>query len=98
MPDSPVLNLPRLSPFRYYFGKRRYVARCAVEKNCVIVIGAEIGIFGFGYSHVHAAIACYGGHALTAHPLNSNLVEEQPKEGYGSGDYVAITAYKPSKI
>lgn len=35
---------------------------------------------------------------LTAHPLNSNLVEEQPKEGYGSGDYVAITAYKPSKI
>ena len=35
---------------------------------------------------------------LTAHPLNSNLVEEQPIEGYGSGDYVAITAYKPSKI
>ena len=34
---------------------------------------------------------------LTSHPLNSNLAEEQPTEGYGSGDYVAITAYKPSE-
>lgn len=32
---------------------------------------------------------------LTSHPVNSNDVEEQPVEGYGKGDYVAITAYKP---
>lgn len=31
---------------------------------------------------------------LTAHPLMSNDMEEQPVEGYGKGDYVAVTAYK----
>ena len=32
---------------------------------------------------------------LTAHPLYSDLAEEQPQEGYGKGDYVAIVAVKP---
>ena len=32
---------------------------------------------------------------LTAHPLYSNQTEEQPVEGYGKGDYVALTAFKP---
>ena len=31
---------------------------------------------------------------LTSHPLTSNDEEEQPVEGYGKGDYVAVTAYK----
>lgn len=31
---------------------------------------------------------------LTAHPLYSNVEEEQPQPGYGKGDYVAVTAYK----
>lgn len=31
---------------------------------------------------------------LTSHPLTSNDEEEQPSEGYGKGDYVAVTAYK----
>lgn len=31
---------------------------------------------------------------LTAHPLYSDLEEEQPQEGYNKGDYVAITAFK----
>ena len=31
---------------------------------------------------------------LTTHPLMSNDMEEQPVEGYGKGDYVAVTAYK----
>ncbi|TKG96897.1 class I SAM-dependent methyltransferase [Puteibacter caeruleilacunae] len=31
---------------------------------------------------------------LTKHPLYSNEVEEQPIEGYDSGDYVAICAWK----
>lgn len=31
---------------------------------------------------------------LTAHPLYSNGVEEQPVEGCDRGDYVALTAYK----
>lgn len=31
---------------------------------------------------------------LTAHPLYSDRVEEQPVEGYDRGDYVAVTAYK----
>ena len=31
---------------------------------------------------------------LTSHPVCSNDVEEQPVEGYGKGDYVAVTAYK----
>lgn len=34
---------------------------------------------------------------LTAHPLFSNNREEQPREGYDSGDYVAMIAYKPAK-
>lgn len=34
---------------------------------------------------------------LTAHPLYSDLREEQPVEGYDRGDYVAITGYKPVK-
>lgn len=31
---------------------------------------------------------------LTAHPLYSNDAVEQPSEGYGKGDYVAVTGYK----
>lgn len=31
---------------------------------------------------------------LTAHPLCSDLREEQPSEGHDKGDYVAITAFK----
>ena len=31
---------------------------------------------------------------LTAHPLYSNNVEEQPSEGCDRGDYVALTGYK----
>jgi len=31
---------------------------------------------------------------LTTHPLYSNREVEQPSEGYGKGDYVAVTAYK----
>lgn len=31
---------------------------------------------------------------LTTHPLYSNIIEEQPVEGYDRGDYVAITAVK----
>lgn len=31
---------------------------------------------------------------LTSHPLCSNDEEEQPVEGYGKGDYVAVTARK----
>lgn len=34
---------------------------------------------------------------LTSHPLCSDMEEEQPTEGYSKGDYVAVTAYKPSK-
>lgn len=33
---------------------------------------------------------------LTAHPLYSDLREEQPVEGHDRGDYVAITAFKLS--
>lgn len=32
---------------------------------------------------------------LTAHPLYSDLREEQPVEGCDRGDYVAVTAFKP---
>ncbi len=32
---------------------------------------------------------------LTFHPLCSDMEEEQPVEGYGKGDYVAVTAVKP---
>lgn len=35
---------------------------------------------------------------LTTHPLYSDLVEEQPVEGFDRGDYVAVTAYKPMEI
>ncbi len=31
---------------------------------------------------------------LTTHPLYSDIIEEQPVEGYDRGDYVAITAVK----
>ena len=31
---------------------------------------------------------------LTSHPLCSNDAEEEPVEGYGKGDYVAVTAHK----
>lgn len=31
---------------------------------------------------------------LTGHPLYSNLTEEQPTQGYGAGDYVAVTGFK----
>lgn len=31
---------------------------------------------------------------LTNHPLYSDREEEQPSEGYGKGDYVAVTAFK----
>ncbi|MDE6778897.1 MAG: class I SAM-dependent methyltransferase [Alistipes sp.] len=31
---------------------------------------------------------------LTSHPLYSDIEREQPTEGYGKGDYVAVTAYK----
>lgn len=31
---------------------------------------------------------------LTRHPLYSDNIEEQPREGYDSGDYVAVTAFK----
>ncbi len=31
---------------------------------------------------------------LTSHPLYSDMAEEQPSEGYGKGDYVAVTAFK----
>ncbi len=31
---------------------------------------------------------------LTTHPLYSDIIEEQPVEGYDRGDYVAITALK----
>lgn len=31
---------------------------------------------------------------LTSHPLYSDTEEEQPSEGYGKGDYVAVTAFK----
>lgn len=34
---------------------------------------------------------------LTSHPLYSNAEEEQPVEGFGRGDYVAVTAYKPTR-
>lgn len=34
---------------------------------------------------------------LTTHPLFSDSVEEQPVEGYDKGDYVAVTAFKPSE-
>ena len=33
---------------------------------------------------------------LTAHPLYSDLSEEQPTEGYDRGDYVAVSAFKPA--
>ena len=35
---------------------------------------------------------------LTSHPLTSNDAEEQPVEGYGKGDYVAVVARKRLKI
>ncbi len=31
---------------------------------------------------------------LTSHPLHSDRAVEQPCEGYGKGDYVAVTGYK----
>lgn len=31
---------------------------------------------------------------LTTHPLCSNAAAEEPSEGYGKGDYVAVVAYK----
>lgn len=34
---------------------------------------------------------------LTSHPLYSDMEEEQPSEGYGKGDYVAVTAIKPRR-
>ena len=33
-------------------------------------------------------------HTLTSHPLCSNDTEEEPSEGYGKGDYVAVVACK----
>lgn len=35
---------------------------------------------------------------LTAHPLYSDLTEEQPVEGCDRGDYVAVSAIKPAEI
>ena len=52
-----------------------------VRIACYIVVIAGFGDLTFAQT-------------LTSHPLCSNDEEEQPVEGYGKGDYVAVTARK----
>ncbi len=47
---------------RYHLVEWRYIARSAVEKNSIIFIGSEVGVFGFGDSDIHSSFSRYVGH------------------------------------